>query len=209
MAAAFKTLAIVSLVCGALCVTGCSTQAQEPITLGAALSRLRQSVEKVPQAASSQRLVAALDWLDRNSAKADPAQISVEYTRAIQRAAELLSKDSSAGVIDDITEDLEAKVDHCRKLGVPMGGRVLVRVNTQRQSGPARDWQVLYILKFYERLSGVDAGNFPRLSTPTDMQLEPGRYWVWAKNPTTGRMSERALVRVSGEKEIVVDIPVP
>ena len=40
-----------------------------------------------------------------------------------------------------------------------------------------------------------------RPSTPTEPRLEPGRYWVWARNPATGRTSERALVRVAGQND--------
>lgn len=184
-----------------------ASQAQPSIV--AALMQLKNAVERLPEASRSQRLVIAMEWLERNAAQADPAQISEGYVRSMQRAAQLLVGQPAAPIIDDVMEDLEAKVDHCRMLGVPMGGQVNLKVNTRRTAGEVKDWQVFYLLKFYERLPGVDAANFPRLSTPTEVLLEPGRYWVWAKNPATGQTSERSLVRVAGQKEVILDLPVP
>ena len=50
---------------------------------------------------------------------------------------------------------------------------------------------------------------FFRPSSPTEMELEPGRYWVWAVDPVTGRMSERVLVPVTGQKELLFDLDIP
>jgi len=90
-----------------------------------------------------------------------------------------------------------------------MGGSVLLKVNTRRGSETVRDWQVVYLLKVYEHVAGAAPIVFPSLSTPTEAALEPGRYWLWARDPTTGRTSERALVRVLGRPELAVDLPVP
>jgi hypothetical protein len=41
------------------------------------------------------------------------------------------------------------------------------------------------------------------------MDLEPGRYWVWALDESTQKTSERVLVRVTGQKELVLDLGAP
>jgi hypothetical protein len=70
------------------------------------------------------------------------------------------------------------------------------------------DWQVLYLLKFDEWLK-TPPRNFLRVSSPTEMNVEPGRYWIWAHDPATGRTSDRVLVEVAGQKELLLDLPVP
>jgi len=155
------------------------------------------------------RLAAATQWLVSNYPRGKPTDVSQEYARSIQTAVELLNSHPSSGVVEDIVNDLEAKVEHCRRTGLGMGGSVMLKVNTRRGSASVADWQVLYLLKIYERVSGASPGNFPRMSTPTDMQLEPGRYWVWARNPSTGTLSDRLLVKVAGQKEVLVDLAVP
>ena len=155
------------------------------------------------------RLTAAITWLINNHPRTNPADLSVEYVRSIQQAAELLKIEPSPDVVEDVTSELEAKVDHCRKLGIGMGGSVLLRVDTRRVGAPVENWQVLYLLKIYERVPGAVPGNFPRLSTPTERPVEPGRYWIWARDPSTGQVSDRSLVTVAGQKELLVDIAVP
>jgi hypothetical protein len=179
--------------------------------LKTALSNL-QSILSTPQrnlGTAQPRLVAAVQWLSNNYTRANPAEISGEYARSIEIAAELLKGEPTAEVVADVADELEAKVEHCRLTGVGMGGSVLLKVNTRRGSAAVGDWQVLYLLKIYERVSQASPGNFPRLSTPTETPVEPGRYWVWARDPSTGKVSDRSLVKVAGEKEVLVDLPIP
>jgi hypothetical protein len=176
--------------------------------LKGAVTDLVSAVAALPETLRSERLAAATQWLNNNYPKTKPENVSQEYARAIGRAAELLKKQPKAEVIDDVTRELEAKVEHCKVRGVGMGGSVLVRVNTRRGSSTVSDWQVLYLLKFDDWLQTAPH-NFLRLSSPTDMSVEPGRYWVWARDPSTGRMSDRVLVQVAGQKEVTLDLPVP
>ena len=154
------------------------------------------------------RLRSAIEWLNNRAPRGNPADVSPEYVRSLQRAAALLRIPSRA-IVEDVLEEMEAKVEHCRALGIGMGGTIIVRINTRRPAGPASDWQVLHLLKIYEHLTDASPVAFPRLSTPTEATLEPGRYWVWAREPSTGRTSERVLVRLVGQKELLVDLPVP
>ena len=174
-----------------------------------ALVRLQRAAETLPSALRPPRLVEDAAWLERRTGSTNLADVSEEYLQSLQRAADLLDTHPSRQVIDDIASELEAKVEHCRALGIGMGGSVLLRVNTRRGAQTVNDWQVFYLLKIYERVSAASPAAFPTLSTPAETKLDPGRYWVWARDPATGRTSERTLLSVAGQKEFRVDLPVP
>jgi len=176
--------------------------------LTAALTRLQRAIDALDRTRPAE-LVEAIQWLRSSLPRTDPSQVSTAYLRTLTNAATLLERSPSANLIDDITDELEAKVDHCRALGIGMGGSVLLRVNTRRGSASVNNWQVFYLLKIYETAAGTSPTTFPTLSAPAETRLEPGRYWIWARDPATGRTSERALVRVSGKQEFRIDLPVP
>ena len=177
--------------------------------LKTALADLDRLVPR-PQAArpGSDRLRASVDWLNRNYEKTNPDNVTDEYVRTLQRAGKLLSDQPTAEMIEDVTRDLEAKVDHCKRLSIGMGGSVRLRVNTVRAAQTVSDWQVLYLLKFDEWLK-TPPRNFPRMSSPTETSVEPGRYWIWARDPATGKTSQPVLAEVAGQPALVLDLPVP
>jgi hypothetical protein len=174
-----------------------------------ALGQLRIAVRALPPVAALPRIEAAVTWLSDRAEASNPAEVSREYLHSLQQLAELMRTDRRSAVMDDVADELEAKVEHCRRLGIGMGGSVLLNVNTRRGPTTVGDWQVLYLLKVYEHVKGAAPTVFPSLSTPTRTALEPGRYWLWARDPSTGRTSERALVRVIGATELHVDLPIP
>jgi hypothetical protein len=179
-----------------------------PPDLKGALTELSSAVAALPATLRPARLVSAAEWLNSSYARTKPEDVSEEYTRSIRRAADLLRQQPKAEVVDDVASELEAKVEHCRQLGVGMGGSVRVRVKTRRGPLEVSDWQVLYLLKFDDWLK-TPPRNFLRLSSPTDTSVDPGRYWVWARDPATGRTSDRVLVQLAGLKEVLLDLPVP
>lgn len=148
------------------------------------------------------------EWLIGRVGKTNLAAVTPEYLRALQRTAQVATH-ASDEQWEDIASELEAKVEHCRRLNIGMGGSVLLKVSTRRAAGPVSNWQVLYLLKIYEGAKGASPTNFPKLSSPTEAAIEPGRYWIWARDPSTGKTSERVLVRAAGLKELLVDLPVP
>lgn len=172
------------------------------------LRDLQMAAEALPPADRLPRLQAAIDWLARRADRID-SSISVEYVRSLHRAAQLLRTRPDRVLIEDVASELETKVEHCRVLGVGMGGSVLVRVSTRRGADTVQHWQVFYLLKIYERIKGASPAAFPTLSTPTEVRLDPGRYWMWARDPVTGRTGDRTLVRVAGQTELPIDLPVP
>jgi len=200
-----RLLVALALVLGTTHAAAAQTTRDE---LTAALTRLQRAIDALDRTRPAE-LVEAIQWLRSSLPRTDPSQVSTAYLRTLTNAATLLERSPSANLIDDITDELEAKVDHCRALGIGMGGSVLLRVNTRRGSASVNNWQVFYLLKIYETAAGTSPTTFPTLSAPAETRLEPGRYWIWARDPATGRTSERALVRVSGKQEFRIDLPVP
>jgi hypothetical protein len=169
---------------------------------------LATAATRVPESLRTPRLIDATEWLQGNVKKTRASDVSREYVSSLERAAQVLSSATRAEVVEDVTRELEVKVQHCRSLGVSMGGSVLLKVNTRRAARVVGDWQVLYLLKFDEWLK-TPPRNFLRVSSPTEMYVEPGRYWIWARDPATGTTSDRVLVEVAGRKELLLDLPVP
>ena len=176
--------------------------------LTAALTQLELAVQSLPPDGVQPRLRAAVDWLRTRVQATDPASISAEYVRSLQRAAGLIRAQTDAVILADVADELDAKVEHCRQLGIGMGGFVEVAVSTRQGGVAVGSWQVFYLLKIYEHVKDTSANTFPRLSTPTEARLDPGRYWLWARDPATGRTSQRALVRIVGQTKLEVDLPV-
>jgi hypothetical protein len=109
-----------------------------------------------------------------------------------------------------LADDLEAKLEHCRKSGGRLGGSVLVRVRTVQAGTEAPRWQVFYMPKIFEIAPSATPDLFPQLSSPTEDLLVPGRYLMWVRNPSTNTVGERTVVKVGeGRKELIVDLPVP
>ena len=191
-----------------LLVTDAARAQVQRSELTLAIAQLQRSVDRLGSSAPG-KLVEAVRWMRGHAGSTNPSQISKAYLQALTYAAAALENDPTRLTIDDIADELEAKVDHCEELGIGMGGSIQLRVNTRRGSQTVNNWQVFYLLKIYERATGASANTFATLSAPAETRLEPGRYWIWARDPTTGRTSERTLFTVAGKQEFRVDLPVP
>jgi hypothetical protein len=177
--------------------------------LRTALVKLQQAIASFEPSNTRSRMHDDVQWLLDRYSQTEPGAVTEPYVQSLQRAAELLNARPLNEVISDVAADLQAKREHCRELRIGMGGTVILRINTRRGPEDVRDWQVLYMLKIYEWVPGATPLNFPRLSTPTEMALEPGRYWIWARNPANGTLSERLLVKAAGQRELTFDLVVP
>ena len=205
-----RAMLIVALVAAAPVHGARASVAGQTPSLDTALNALQRAVSLVTDRRYRPRLESAFLWLDRRRTAPDTA-VSDEYIRSLQRIADLLTTrrlNLTAALLDDVTQELEAKVDHCRTLGIGMGGSVRVTVNTRRAGAIVPNWQVFYLLKFDEWLR-TPPRTFPRVSSPTEFDVDPGRYWIWARDPATGTIGERVLVQVEKKAEIAVDLPVP
>jgi hypothetical protein len=175
----------------------------------AALAELRAVVNGLPERVRTMRLDAAVRWFEDKLPESHAEMITEDYAAAFRRAAQLLKRLPLPEVVEDVTDELETKLAHCRALKIGMGGSIAVKVNTRKRSEVASNWQVFYLLKIYERTGDVAPGLFPCWSSPAEASIEPGRYWMWARDPSTGKTSERVLIKAAGQKEMVVDIGVP
>lgn len=194
----------------ALAIPAASSQPQTTLTAAvAALTDLRRASESLEPGVLRSRIQDDTDWLIAESERSRADNISDAYVRSFQQAAELVRTRPTDAVLADISGDLQAKREHCRNLKIGMGGVVKLRVQTRRGSSAVPDWQVLHLLKIYEWVPSASAVNFPRLSTPTEMDVAPGRYLVWARDPATGKTSDRVLVKAAGQGELLVDLAVP
>jgi hypothetical protein len=144
---------------------------------------------------------------------------SPEYTASIYETEALLSdlakqssrdEAESISLMDGIAVDLETKLAHCIATGEPLGGVVRVRVHTRRGGGEVSNWRVFFVPKIFESMPDKAADAFPRFSSPTEIEIVPGRYLLWAKNPESDAVSERTTVRIGGTKEtMTIDLAVP
>jgi hypothetical protein len=90
-----------------------------------------------------------------------------------------------------------------------MGGNVTLDVHTRNAAGEVSRWQVYYLLKIYDHAPDALPGAFRRWSSPATDTIGPGRYWIWAQDPFTGKKSDRKLVDLGGTTKVDVDLPVP
>ncbi len=205
------------------------TEAREPPSvaqslesLDALLTRYQQSLATPPGSPvppgppATARAQQALGRLRGLSTKW-PAQSPLDYRANLDRQvrdllALLHPKDQtrSAAVLEVLAEDLEAKLEHCVKSGGRLGGSVTVNVRTLRGGQEVRDWQVFYLPRVLEALGAGRADRFPRLSSPTNDLLVPGRYVMWSSDPSSGRQSEKTVIKVGeGRKDLTIDLTVP
>lgn len=97
-------------------------------------------------------------------------------------------------------DDLAVKCEHCLLAGLAATVRTEVRT--------AKDLQVLYAPALAFAVMSREAAAFPRLTSPTEEDLAPGRYVLWARDPKTGKVSEPQTYKIGGgRKEIVIDLP--
>jgi hypothetical protein len=162
------------------------------------------------------RAVSALSELQMLAAKW-PAESPEDYRASLADTAAALegaigrgNPEGLADILQAVADDLEAKLEHCRKSGGRLGGSVLVRVRTVQAGTEAPQWQVFYMPKIFEVSPSASPDLFPQLSSPTEDLLIPGRYLMWVRNPATAAVGERTVVKVGeGRKELMVDLPVP
>jgi hypothetical protein len=122
----------VLLAIGVVLVTATGAAAQTSRDeLTSALTELQRAVDALGPRRPPE-LAEAVQWLRGRLATTDPAQVSPEYLRTFTNAAALLNGSPSSHLVDDITQELQAKVDHCRTRRIGMGASVLLRVNTRR-----------------------------------------------------------------------------
>jgi hypothetical protein len=187
----------------------------------ASLTTLATVLGRVPPASApvrtaQRRAAAALSKLQALSTKW-PAESPDDYRdnlagfiATLEAALKIGDAETLAATDDAVAEDLEVKLEHCTLSGGRLGGSVVVRVRTVQAGTESRSWQVFYMPRVFEAASNASPDLFPRLSSPTEETLVPGRYVMWVRDPVTARLGERTVVKVGeGKKELLLDLPVP
>jgi hypothetical protein len=189
--------------------------------VGASLRALASLLGRIPPASAPlrtarERADTALSRLLALSAKW-PAESPDDYRDNLARHVATLEAALKAGDLDalaamlrEAAEDLEVKLEHCNMSGGRLGGSVTVRVRTVQGTAESRSWQVFYMPRIFEAAANASPDLFPQLSSPTEEVLVPGRYLMWVRDPASGRLGERTIVKVGeGRKELLLDLPVP
>ena len=184
------------------------------LTLATVLGRVPPA--PAPVRTAQRRANAALSRLQALSAKW-PAESPDDYRdnlagylAALEAALKTGDADTLAATVEAVAEDLEIKLEHCTMSGGRLGGSVVVRVRTLQGIAESASWQVFYMPRVFEAASHASPDLFPRLSSPTEETLVPGRYVMWVRNPATAQLGERTVVKVGeGRKELLLDLPVP
>ncbi len=190
-----------------------------PVTTS--LRALEVGLSRVPPAsgalrAAHRRATTALSQLVALSTRwpaESPEDYRLNLAEDVRSLDAALGKGDAAGLADTLlalADDLEIKLEHCLKSGGKLGGAVTVRVRTVLGAEEAKSWQVFYMPKVLEASDTASPDLFPQLSSPTEEALVPGRYIMWLRNPTDGKLGDRTVVKVGdGKKELLLDFPVP
>jgi len=134
-------------------------------------------------------------WIPRSLDDGREMRLSIErMTRAMRSAPDLEKKTT---LLQQISDDLEDKVEFCRREGLTSRRRV--NVVTKREGlTEVKGLQVLYLEKFLESDPKATPQQFRGFSSPAADELVPGRYVFWAKEPgRNGKSAERKDGRVS------------
>ncbi len=124
--------------------------------------------------------VLADSWMPKDEQEDKGLRESLErMTQAIRRTQ---SDAQRREMLTQIADDLEAKVEHCRKEG--LGARQQVKVTTKRQGlFEVKGLEVLYLEKFFAVDPAATPRQFQGFSSPAVDLLVPGRYVFWARDP--------------------------
>jgi len=120
---------------------------------------------------------------------------------------------------DSISSDLSLKAGYCRRQSDGMNATATLTIRTWTAKTEVKQWQVAYLNAPLAILNETKAELFPAFSSPTALALPPGRYVVWAQDPTRpsirGPAKDVSLGRTSGSgpapppEQITADIVVP
>jgi len=126
--------------------------------------------------------------------------------------ASLETNDTKAlAIVEEVTEDIKLKAEHCLKSGAGLGRPVLVTVETLRTGRRIMNLQVTFIPKILEFQPNPERwGVFPKESSPTSLELAPGKYLMWTRYSGTDTYGPPTIVSVGrGKTTQNWDLPAP
>jgi len=142
-------------------------------------------LENTPAAGSIPR---SLKWLNEQLRKDEPERYRVSLAQdafLLRLAAQ--DPAHSAGLIEDVANDLQLKSADCKSFG--HGRMVPISVQTLKSNGqPDPGWRIRYVWIPSKKLATPpDAMYFPGPSSPAEYQLPPGKYEVSAERVIDGQ----------------------
>ncbi|HVV44494.1 MAG TPA: hypothetical protein VHC72_04790 [Bryobacteraceae bacterium] len=186
--------------CITLCFVGITSLSGQDATT--VISRLTNCRPQELQVATARLQKGIIDGAWAKTLARRPLPVPPEYLRNLADMAEAC--ESGAASTSAILQDLETKINDCRKFG--MARLVPIRVETLHASGLVREWEV-----FYRWDSGSSSPNIAELRAPglstTSLKLPPGLYIFRAQQGQ--RASDKVRIPVSGMAQVVVQIKVP
>ncbi len=144
-------------------------------------------------------------------------QIPAEYVASLRLSLLSLGKavrspeeGPAFSVLQGVADDLHIKADHSRRSGIGLEGMVTVVVRTRSGEREQRNLQVLYLPKLIAVEKDTHPDSFPKFSSPTSHSLQPGRYIMWTREPSSNMTSRRTIVKVGeGNSTVEWDLPSP
>ena len=139
-------------------------------------------------------------------------QLVADY-EALASAAEGPDGKRTLEVLREVAADLRLKAEHCRRSGVGLGGRVKVVVKTKRDGKETGGFLIYYLRPIYKYIEGFPAERFPAQSSPTEQELSPSKYYIWAEKPGLDtHVPPKGADPIAvgfGDRRKELDIPVP
>jgi hypothetical protein len=109
--------------------------------------------------------------------------------------------------IADVLDDLYLKAHACLLNRGEAVASVSVTVHTKKSGTEVSNWRVLCMAKILRLYPSSSPTAFPRLSSPTQWNLAPGKYIMWAENPDTWQKSTEQEIPVDCNQDC--DLPIP
>jgi hypothetical protein len=109
--------------------------------------------------------------------------------------------------LGDALDDFYLKVNACLLNGGKAVGAVSVNVHTKHSGIEVSNWRVVCMAKILQLYSNHYTTAFPRLSSPTQWELAPGRYIMWAEDPETGNTSSKQEIPIDRNQECDLVVP--
>jgi hypothetical protein len=131
-------------------------------------------------------------------------------SEVLNTALHLISNKISIDSFADLgpaLDDMYFKVNACLLNNGIAVGSVSVKVHTKRSGVEVSNWRVFYMAKILLLYSGPSPTVFPQLSSPTQWELAPGNYIMWAEDPDTAKKSVKQEIPVDRNQECDLAVP--
>ncbi len=109
--------------------------------------------------------------------------------------------------LDTVLDDLYLKVNACLLNGGKAVGSVSVIVHTKKSGIEVPNLRVVCMAKILRLYPHHSPTAFPQLSSPTQWELAPGNYLMWAENPETDQKSSTQEIPVDRNQECDLAVP--